>query len=163
MYYHSIKKLKTKYSSIKDWATYENAIYNEILCKCKKMYIHIARKKVHTILRWKNQVSMLNKGCSPVAQTVKNLPAMWETWVQTLGQKDPLEKSGNPLQYSCLENPRDRGARGLPSTGSQSWTWLRDLAATASFWKLPVFHGSWFLPHTTFSSVSVVTPLTPLR
>ena len=65
---------------------------------------------------------MLNKGCSPVAQTVKNLPAMWETWVQTLGQKDPLEKSGNPLQYSCLENPRDRGARGLPSTGSQSWT-----------------------------------------
>jgi len=23
---------------------------------------------------------------------VKNLPAMWEIWVQTLGQKDPLEK-----------------------------------------------------------------------
>ena len=27
-----------------------------------------------------------------VAQTVKNLPAMWETWVQSLGQEDPLEK-----------------------------------------------------------------------
>ena len=27
-----------------------------------------------------------------VAQTVKNLPAMWETWVQFLGQEDPLEK-----------------------------------------------------------------------
>ena len=27
-----------------------------------------------------------------VAQTVKNLPAMWETWVQSLGWKDPLEK-----------------------------------------------------------------------
>ena len=26
------------------------------------------------------------------AQTVKNLPAMWETQVQTLGQEDPLEK-----------------------------------------------------------------------
>ena len=23
---------------------------------------------------------------------VKNLPAMWETWVQSLGQEDPLEK-----------------------------------------------------------------------
>ena len=29
---------------------------------------------------------------SPVAQTVKSLPAMQETWVQSLGQKEPLEK-----------------------------------------------------------------------
>ena len=27
-----------------------------------------------------------------MAQTVKNLPAMWETRVQSLGQEDPLEK-----------------------------------------------------------------------
>ena len=27
-----------------------------------------------------------------VAQTVKRLPAMWETWVRFLGQEDPLEK-----------------------------------------------------------------------
>ena len=27
-----------------------------------------------------------------LAQTVKNLPAMRETWVQTLGWEDPLEK-----------------------------------------------------------------------
>jgi len=27
-----------------------------------------------------------------MAQTVKNLPAMQETWVQSLGQEDPLEK-----------------------------------------------------------------------
>ena len=27
-----------------------------------------------------------------MAQTVKNLPAMWETWVRFLGQKDPLGK-----------------------------------------------------------------------
>ena len=26
------------------------------------------------------------------AQTVKNLPAMWETWIQSLGWEDPLEK-----------------------------------------------------------------------
>ena len=29
---------------------------------------------------------------SLVAQSVKNLPAMQETWVQSLGQEDPLEK-----------------------------------------------------------------------
>ena len=27
-----------------------------------------------------------------MAQTVKHLPAMWETWVRFLGQEDPLEK-----------------------------------------------------------------------
>ena len=42
-----------------------------------------------------------------VAQMVKNLPAIQETWVESLGQEDPLEKG---LQYSCLENSMDRGA-----------------------------------------------------
>ena len=27
-----------------------------------------------------------------MAQIVKNLPAVWETWVRSLGQEDPLEK-----------------------------------------------------------------------
>ena len=38
---------------------------------------------------------------SLVAQTVKNLPAMWETWVQSLGWDDPLEK-GMPTHSSIL-------------------------------------------------------------
>ena len=29
---------------------------------------------------------------SLVAQLVKNLPTMWETWVRSLGWEDPLEK-----------------------------------------------------------------------
>ena len=33
-----------------------------------------------------------SSGASLVAQTVKNLPAMQETWVQSLSQEDPLEK-----------------------------------------------------------------------
>ena len=46
-----------------------------------------------------------------VAQTVKNLPAMQETKVQSLRQEDPLEKEMRTLfQYSCLGNPTDRGA-----------------------------------------------------
>ena len=47
----------------------------------------------------------------PVAQMVKNLPAMRETWVQSLGWEDsPGEGNDNTLQYSCLENSMDRGA-----------------------------------------------------
>ena len=52
-----------------------------------------------------------HRGTSLVAQTVKHLPAIRETWVQFLGQEDPLEKEmAPPLQYSCLENPLNRGA-----------------------------------------------------
>ena len=46
-----------------------------------------------------------------MAQTVKRLPAMWETRVRFLGHENPLEKEmaihSNPLQHSCLENPMD--------------------------------------------------------
>ena len=43
---------------------------------------------------------------------VKNPPAMQETWVQSLGQEDPLEKgtATHSSIYSCLGNPMDRGA-----------------------------------------------------
>ena len=45
-----------------------------------------------------------------MAQTVKNLPARQETWVQSLGQEDPLgEENSNPLQYPCFGSPMDRG------------------------------------------------------
>ena len=43
---------------------------------------------------------------------VKNSPTSAgdvEMLVQSLGWEDPLEE-GNPLHYSCLENPMDRGA-----------------------------------------------------
>ena len=42
---------------------------------------------------------------------VKNLPAMWETWVQSLGQEDPLKK-GRATHFSILawRIPMDRGA-----------------------------------------------------
>ena len=44
------------------------------------------------------------KVCLPVQETQ-------ESWVRSLGQGEPLEEEiGNPLQYSCLENPMDGGA-----------------------------------------------------
>ena len=44
-----------------------------------------------------------------------------EMWVLSLGGEDPLEEeNGNPLQYSCLKNPMDRGAwQATQSQGSQ--------------------------------------------
>ena len=42
---------------------------------------------------------------SLVAQTVKRLPTMWETWIRSLGREDALEKKWQPTQYPCLENP----------------------------------------------------------
>ena len=56
-----------------------------------------------------------------VAQLVKNLPAMQETWVRSLSWEDPLEK-GHPLQYSDLENSVDCIVHGV----TKSQTWLSD-------------------------------------
>ena len=43
------------------------------------------------------------------------------------------EGNGNPLQCSCLENPRDRGAWQAAVYGvAQSWTWLRWLSSSSS-------------------------------
>ena len=140
-----------------------------------------------------------------VAQTVKRLPTMRETWVQSLGWEDLLEKgiathssilaspwppkhglkeifrrrwwkptpvllpgkshgrrslvgcspwgceesdtywatslsllclgegNGNPLQCSCLENPRDRGAWWAAVYGvAQSQTWQKRLSSSSS-------------------------------
>ena len=48
---------------------------------------------------------------SPVAQIVKNVPVVWEDPGSIPGSgRSPGEGNGYPLQYSCLENPTDRGA-----------------------------------------------------
>ena len=74
---------------------------------------------------------------SLVAQRVKHLSTMRETRVQSLGWEDPLEKemathfctlvgNDNPLQCSCLENPRDGGAWWAAIYGvAESWTQLK--------------------------------------
>ena len=55
-----------------------------------------------------------------MAQTVKGLPAIQETQGLIPGSgKSPGEGNGNPLQYSCLENPMDRGACQATATGLQ--------------------------------------------
>ena len=57
---------------------------------------------------------------SLVAQMVKNLPAMWETWVQSLGQEDPLEKEmAAHSSVLAWEIPWREEPGRLQSVGSQ--------------------------------------------
>ena len=45
--------------------------------------------------------------------------------------RSPGEGNGNPLQYSCLENPMDRGAwRATVHRVAKSWTRLNDFTLT---------------------------------
>ena len=53
-----------------------------------------------------------------VSQLVKNLPAVREAWIQSLGWDDPLEK-GFPLQYSGLENSMDYIVHGVAKSRTQ--------------------------------------------
>ena len=67
------------------------------------------------------------KMASLVAQMVKNLPAMQQTQVQSLGQEDPLEKEMathfSILAWKVLWT-EEHG--GLQSRGRKSWTQLSD-------------------------------------
>ena len=66
---------------------------------------------------------------SPVAQLVKNPPAMWETWVRSLGWEDPQKGrathssiAGLPLWLSCKNLPANaedlRDVGSIPGSGS---------------------------------------------
>ena len=54
-----------------------------------------------------------------MAHMVKHLPAIWETWVQSLGQEDPLEKE-MAIHSSILawRIPWTEESGGLQSAGS---------------------------------------------
>ena len=59
-----------------------------------------------------------------MAQTVKNLSAMLETWVQSLDSEDSLEKgmATHSSIIPCLENSMDRGAWWATVHGvAESW------------------------------------------
>ena len=59
-----------------------------------------------------------------VAQKVKTLPVMWETWVQTLGWKDTLEK-GMATHSSILALENSHGQRSLGRLQLMGWQRVR--------------------------------------
>ena len=75
-----------------------------------------------------------------MAQTVKNLPAMREIWVQSLGQEDPLEKGmathSNILAWRI---PRTEEPSGLQFIGLQKVDMTEQLTLSPWFH----FHDLW--------------------
>ena len=62
---------------------------------------------------------------SLAAQRLKRLPEMWDTWVQSLGREDPLEKEmATHSSTLAWRIPWTVEPGGLQSTWSQSRTWL---------------------------------------
>ena len=60
----------------------------------------------------------LSYGFSPLAQMVKNLPAIQKTWVWSLGQEDPLEKEmATRSSVLAWRVPGAGEPGGLPSVG----------------------------------------------
>ena len=87
---------------------------------------------------------------------VKNLPASAGDLGLIPGWgRSPGEGRGNPLQYSGLENPRDRGAWWAAIYGvTQSRTWLKRLSSSSKQLRLspvaflcPVFHNVFLMHH----------------
>ena len=66
------------------------------------------------------ELTLLSNGSArgfPSGSVVKNLPEVQETWVQSLGWKDPLEEGMATHSSPFLENPH--GQRSL--VGCSSW------------------------------------------
>ena len=61
-----------------------------------------------------------------MAQTVKNLPAMRMTWVQSLGREDPVEKEmATHSSILAWRIPMDRGSWRATAHGvTKNWTQL---------------------------------------
>ena len=83
-----------------------------------------------SILAWRIPCTEEPESCdwaSLVAQTVKNLPAMRETWVRSLGWEDPVEEEGTVTHSSILSwrIAMHRGAWWAIVHGvAKSWTRL---------------------------------------
>ena len=93
---------------------------------------------------------------SLVAQTEKNLPAMWETWVRSLGREDPLEREvATHFSILAWRIPWTEDLGGLQSMGSQRGThnWVTNTSLLYRyFWNPPTSAPSWhWSPHISSS------------
>ena len=76
-------------------------------------------------------ISRPDMGASLVAQRLKHLPAMRETWALSLGWEDPLEKEmADPSSILAWRIPWTEEPGRLQPTGSQSLTQLSNLTFT---------------------------------
>ena len=72
----------------------------------------------YTVFAWKG---------FPDGSVIKNLPAMQEMQVRSMGQEDPLEKETGTYSSIAWEISWKEETGGLQSMGSQKrWVWLSD-------------------------------------
>ena len=89
--------------------------YNRFICLCVKVLLKLKNSVSHLLSR---QLSRKNHSLShrrgfPDGSVEKNLPAnVKDAGSVPESARSPGERKGNPLQYSCLEHPKDRGAWG---------------------------------------------------
>ena len=83
----------------------------------------------------------------PIAQIIRKLPAMQKTWVQSLGQEDPLEKEvATHFSILAWRIPWTEDLGGLQSMGSQRGThnWVTNTSLLYRyFWNPPTSAPSW--------------------
>ena len=81
------------------------------------------------------------------------------------------EGNGNPLQCSCLENPRDRGAWWAAVSGvTESQTWLKRLSSSSDSrlyltvigWFKPILCPDWLTPSPYFPLIGWLLDCSPL-
>ena len=90
-----------------------------------------------------------------MAQTVKNLPAMWETWVRSLGWEDPLEKGmathSSSFAWSWEVLWASLVAQLVKNLPAMWETWVRSLGCEDPLEKGTANHSSilaWRIPWT---------------
>ena len=80
----------------------------------------------------KSQISKMtwhqaNGGFPGISESKESAFNAADLGLKSGSERSPGEGNGNPLQYSCLQNPMDRGAWGATVRGvAKSWTRLSD-------------------------------------
>ena len=109
----------------KEYRLRYNAGQEELKLWQRKESFHHGNNLEHSIIKHVQKAFLKT---SLVAQMVRRLPEMRKTRVQSLGQED---LQWQPLQYSCLENPIDRGVWWATVHGvTKSRTQLSDFTFT---------------------------------
>ena len=95
-----------------------------IWCIEKSQILEMERRNFRELIAqlvWTILQTTIPVKAGPGGSYSKELPAVRETWVQSLGWEDsPGEGNGYPLLYSCLESPHgQRNLAGYSSCGLQ--------------------------------------------
>ena len=95
-----------------EWSTMSVVIFKLIIKFLKKLRKEVEREKKWTQFTCRLAIRMDIRGCIGPRWLSSKESACWEREAGSspgLG-RSPREGNGNPLQYSCLRNPTDRGA-----------------------------------------------------